>query len=116
LGEEAVFEDPATEGCEIRCKRQDLQADEIKAHLKSGKRIRRLALSWNERLSCVVDADYSIKRLKFSDMVKESDGGHDPETFAEQFDADFTLLVLEVRRLLPRLMELFGGESQGKAA
>jgi recombination associated protein RdgC len=112
LGEEAVFEDPATEGCEVRCKRQDLHAEEIKGHLKSGKRIRRLALSWSDRLSCVVDADYSIKRLKFTDMVKEAAGDRTPETFAEQFDADFTLLTLEVRRLLPRLMELFGGEAQ----
>lgn len=112
LGEEAVFEDPATEGCELRCKRQDLYADEIMAHLKSGKRIRRLALNWSERLSCVVDADYSIKRLKFTDMVTESSGGADAESFAEQFDADFTLFVLETRKFLPRLMELFGGESQ----
>lgn len=112
LGEEAVFEDPATEGCEVRCKRQDLHADEIKGHLKSGKRIRRLALSWNERLSCVVDADYSLKRLKFADVVKEAAGDRNPQSAAEQFDADFTLLTFEVRRLLPRLMELFGGESK----
>lgn len=116
LGEEAVFEDPATEGCEIRCKRQDLYADEIKGHLKSGKRIRRLALSWGERLSCVVDADYSLKRMKFGDVVKEAAANSDPQTYAEQFDADFTLLVLELRNLLPRLMELFGGEARGKVA
>lgn len=116
LGEEAVFEDPATEGCEIRCKRQDLQADEIKAHLTSGKRIRRLALGWNERLTCVVDADYSIKRLRFSDVVKEAAGDYTAETFAEQFDADFTLQLLELRNFLPRLMELFGGEAQDKVA
>ena len=116
LGEEAVLEDPATEGCEIRCKRQDLQVEEIKAHLASGKRIRRLALSWNERLSCNVDADYSIKRLKFSDLVKESGGDYVPETFAEQFDADFNLQLLEFRNFLPRLLELFGGEARDRAA
>lgn len=116
LGEEAVFEDPATEGCEVRCKRQDLHADEIKGHLNSGKRIRRLAVTWNDRLSCIVDADYSVRRLKFSDVVKEGAADRDPETFAEQFDADFTLLTLELRKLLPRLMELFGGEAKDKVA
>lgn len=116
LGEEAVFEDPQTEGCEVRCKRQDLHADEIKGHIKSGKRIRRMAVNVGERLSCVLDADYSVKRLKFSDVVKESaDSG--AETAAERFDADFTLMTLETRRLLPRLLELFGGEAaEGKLA
>jgi recombination associated protein RdgC len=111
LGEEAVFEDTQTEGCEVRCKRQDLQAEEIKVHIKSGKRIRRLAVSWAERLSCVVDADYSVKRLKFSDVVKESADMGDADSYAERFDADFTLMTLEIRKLLPRLMELFGGEA-----
>ena len=112
LGEEAVFEDPQTEGCEVRCKRQDLQAEEIKAHIKSGKRIRRIAMTWADRMSCMIDADYSVKRLKFSDVVKESAGDRDTDSYAERFDADFTLLTLEVRKLLPRLMELFGGEAQ----
>lgn len=117
LGEEAVFEDPQTEGCEVRCKRQDLGAEEIKAHIKGGKRVRRLAITWADRLSCVLGADYSVKRLKFGDVIKEESGDRSAESFAEQFDADFTLMSLEVRRFLPRLMELYGGEAvQIKAA
>ncbi|KAB7622977.1 recombination-associated protein RdgC [Alkalilimnicola sp. S0819] len=110
LGEEAVFEDPRTEGCEIRCKRQDLQADEIKGHITSGKHIRRLGVSWDQRLSCVLDADYSVKRLKFSDLVQEELGDRDPESAAERFDLDFAILSLELSRFLPRLMAMFGGE------
>lgn len=113
LGEEAVFEDPQTEGCEIRAKRQDLHADEIKAHLKSGKRIRRLAVSWHERLACVLDSDYSVKRLKFADVLQEESGA-EPETAAERFDSDFTLMTLELRRFLPRLMDLYGGEAKAE--
>jgi recombination associated protein RdgC len=116
LGEEAVFEDPQTEGCEVRCKRQDLYADEIKAHIKSGKRIRRMAVTWSERLSCVLDSDYSVKRLKFSDVVQENSGDRDPETAAERFDSDFTLMTLELRRFIPRLLEIFGGEAKQAVA
>lgn len=94
LGEEAVFEDPQTEGCEVRCKRQDLGAEEIKAHIKGGKRVRRLAITWADRLSCVLDADYSVKRLKFGDVIKEESGDRSAESFAEQFDADFTLMKI----------------------
>ncbi len=115
LGEEAVFEDPQTEGCEIRCKRQDLHADEIKVHIKSGKRIRRLAVNWDQRMACVLDSDYSVKKVKFSDVVSES-AGYEPETAAERFDSDFSIMTLEFRRFLPRLMELFGGEAREKIA
>lgn len=114
LGEEAVFEDPQTEGCEVRVKRQDLYADEIMAHIKSGKRIRRIAVTWDERLSCVLDGDYSVKRLKFSDVVEEAAGDREPETAFERFDADFTLMTLELKRFLPRLIEIYGGEPQAE--
>jgi recombination associated protein RdgC len=116
LGEEAVFEDPQTEGCEIRCKRQDLQAEEIMGHLKSGKRIRRLAVTWHERMSCVLDADTSVKRLKFLDVVQEQSGDRNPESAEERFDSDFTIMSLELKRFIPRLMELYGGEDAARPA
>ena len=112
LGEEAVFQDSQTEGCEIRCKRQDLHADEIKGHIKVGKHISRLAVIWAERLGCVLDADLSVKRLKFLDIVQEQAGDHDPETAQERFDSDFTIMTLELRKFIPRLLELYGGEEK----
>lgn len=116
LGEEAVFEDPQTEGCEVRCKRQDLYADEIKGHIHSGKRVRRLAVTWAERLDCILDADLSVKRLKFGDIVLEESGDREAESAAERFDADFTLMTLELAKFLPRLMQLYGGEDQSLAS
>lgn len=110
LGEEAVFEDPRTEGAEVRVKRLDLLSDEIKSHIKAGKRIRRLAVTWDDRLSCVLDADMAVKRLRFLDVVQEQSGDREPETAAERFDADFAIMSLELGRFVPRLLQLFGGE------
>ncbi len=110
LGEEAVLEDPSAEGCEVRVKRQDLISEEMRAHIDAGKRVRRLALTWGDRISAVLDADLSLRRVKFLDVIREQGGDRDPETEAEQLDADFALMALEVRGLLPRLMEWFGGE------
>lgn len=110
LGEDAVLEDPASEGTEVRVKRQDLTSSEMRAHIDAGKRVRRLALTWAERLEAVLDADLSLRRLRFLDVVKEQAGDRDAETRAEQIDADFALMALEFRALLPRLLELFGGE------
>ncbi|MBK1727167.1 recombination-associated protein RdgC [Halorhodospira neutriphila] len=110
LGEEAVLEDPNAEGCEVRVKRQDLTADEMRAHIDAGKRVRRLALTYAERVSGVLDTDLGLRRLRFGDVVREQAGDRDAETEAEQLDADFALMALELRALLPRLLEWFGGE------
>lgn len=115
LGDEAVFEDPQNEGAEVRVKRLDLQSGEVQGHLKAGKLVRRLAATWAERMACVIDADLSIKRMKFLDVVQESAGDREPESNDERFDADFAIMTLELGRFLPRLTEWFGGEPAAEA-
>jgi recombination associated protein RdgC len=112
LGEEAVLEDPEAEGCEVRVKRQDLTAGEMRAHIDAGKRVRRLAVTWAERMSCVVDSDLALRRLKFLDVIREQAGDRDADSEAERLDSDFVLMALELRGLYPRLFEWFGGEVQ----
>lgn len=107
LGEECVLSDPDREGAEIRCKRQDLGSPEIATHLNAGKQVTRLALGWHERLDFLLDADFSIKRLRFPDV--EAGDDHDDDSPEARFAADFALMSMEIARLLPRLSELFGG-------
>ncbi len=106
-GEEAVFDDPQTEGAEVRCKRQDLKSPEMRGHIKAGKRLRRLAFTWDGRLAGVLDADLSIKRLKFMDLVHNDADDREAESPAERFDADFVIMTAELGRFLPRLMAWF---------
>jgi len=110
LGDEAILEDPRNEAAEVRVKRLDLQSSEVTNHVEAGKRARRLAVAWNERLGCVIDADLSIKRLKFLDVVQDDADDREPESQDERFDADFAIMTLELARFLPRLTEYFGGE------
>ncbi len=106
-GEEAVFEDPRSEGAEVRCKRQDLRSDEIRAHIRAGKRIRRLAIDWDGRINAMLDADLSVKRLRFSDLVQSDADDREAESAAERFDADFAIMTGELARFLPRLQAWF---------
>ncbi|MBY5269250.1 recombination-associated protein RdgC [Spiribacter salinus] len=106
-GEEAVFEDPRSEGAEVRCKRQDLRSDEIRGLVRAGKRIRRLAVDWDGRINAVLDADLSIKRLKFTDLVQSDADEREAESAAERFDADFSIMSGELSRFLPRLQSWF---------
>ncbi len=95
----------------IRCKRQDLLSDEIQSHLKAGKECIKLALSWNDRLNFVLDESLNLKRLRFLELVQEQASEIQSEDATDIFDADFSIMSLELAAFFPRLLELFGGEA-----
>jgi recombination associated protein RdgC len=98
-------EDPGV----LRCKGQDLGAEEVIAHLDAGKDVVKLAVAWDERLSCVIESDMSLKRVRFLDLIQDEAADYQTENAADAFDAHFSLMTLEFRRFIPRLIELFGG-------
>ena len=112
LGNECELHDPGDDGGMVRCRRQDLFADEIQAHLAAGKQVVRVAITWRERLALILGHDLSVKRLRFEDVVQERRDRVESDDEAAQFDADFALMTLELRDFLPQLMGLFGGEDK----
>jgi recombination associated protein RdgC len=98
-------EDPGV----LRCRGQDLTAEEMIAHLDAGKDVVKLAVSWEERLSCTIESDMSLKRLRFLDLIQEEAADYQTGSMADAFDGQFSLMTLEFRRFIPRLLELFGG-------
>lgn len=97
----------------IRCKRHDLALPEIKNHLDNGKQVIKLAMSWADRLSFVLDDNLSIKRLKFLELIQDQAADIEAGDEIEQFDADFSIMTAELAQFFPRLLELFTVE--GKA-
>lgn len=102
---------PEEDGGIIRCRRHDLTVPEIKNHLDSGKLVTRLAVSWSDRIAFVLDEHLAIKRLRFLDVLREQAADIDCNSEAERFDADFSIMSLELSQFLPRLLDWFGGES-----
>ena len=90
----------------VRCLRQDLNGDEIRAHLRSRKLVQKLSLIFEERLSFVLHTDLTIKRQKM-EAVDELDRLDEDDEIA-RFDADFALMTTEYSRLLERLVNIFG--------
>jgi len=108
LGDECELRDPATAtGAIARCRRQDLDADEIKEHLRNGKQVFQLGLVFDDRISFVLGEDLVLRKLKFLDAVLDELGDSQPDAAAEM-DARFALLTLEMQRLLAKLEEWFG--------
>ena len=110
MGDECELKEPGDEGGIVRCRRLDLGSDEIKSHLDAGKQAVKLGLGWQQKLSFLLADDLSVKRLKFSDELLETAADQGEADAAAQFDADFTLMAMELGRFVPRLIELFGGE------
>ncbi len=98
------------EGAIVRCRHQDLYADEIQAHLKAGKLVTQLALLWDERLRFMLDQEMTIKQLKFEDIVTSELEQLDHDDELMLFDAQFSLLSLELAQFIPALIEALGGE------
>ncbi|MDD2724730.1 MAG: recombination-associated protein RdgC [Methylovulum sp.] len=112
IEDECELRSPEEAGGIIRCKRHDLALPEIKNHLDTGKEVIKLAVNWADRLAFILDEHLAIKRLRFLDLIQDQVADIETDNDAEKFDADFSIMSLELSQFLPRLLELFGGEQQ----
>ncbi|MCP3663693.1 MAG: recombination-associated protein RdgC [Gammaproteobacteria bacterium] len=115
IQDECELRDPVEEGAIVRCRRQDLESEEIKGHLKAGKQVVKLSAEWGERLAFVLADDLSVKRLKFLDIIQEQAAEAEADDEASRFDVDFSLMTLELRRFIGRLVELLGGLEESES-
>jgi recombination associated protein RdgC len=107
LGDECELRDPATAtGAIAIARRQDLDAEEVKEHLRNGKQVYKLGLVFDDRISFTLGEDLVVRKLRFLDVVM--DGLGDSEDAAAEFDASFALMSLELERLLAKFEEWFG--------
>lgn len=112
LGTECELKDPSEDGGVVRCKGLDLKADEIRNHLEAGMQVTKLAITWDDNVSFVLDEELGIRRLKFGETLQDQLDDVDADDAAAKFDAAFTLMTLELSRLIPGLLEALGGEDR----
>jgi recombination associated protein RdgC len=91
----------------VRYARHPLDTDEVKLYVESGKLPTRLALTWDGRVSFVLTEGLQIKKVAFLDVVFEGSSAVGKDN---GFDADAAIATGELRKLLPDLFEVLGGE------
>jgi recombination associated protein RdgC len=108
LGDECELRDPAETGAVVRCRRQDLETDEVREHLKSGKQVFQLGLVFEDRIGFVLGEDLTVRKLRFLDQVQDELGETDRDSSVAELDAVFALMTLELEHLLEKLELWFG--------
>lgn len=92
----------------VRYSRHTLEIDEVAQHIAAGKLPTQLAMTWNDRVSFVLNETAQVRKLKLLDVVMDGmqKGGKDDDGF----DADAAILTGELSALIPDLLEALGGE------
>ncbi len=108
LDNECELQNPQESKNIIRCKNQELESAEVLSHLKAGKRVTQLAMIWRDAIRFVLSDDFSIKRLRFEEIIQEQAEG-EADDRATQFDQDFAVMVLQLHEFIKELLEEFGG-------
>lgn len=108
LGDECELRDPVEAGAVVRCRRQDLETDEVREHLKSGKQVFQLGLTFEDRLSFVLGEELTVRKLKFLDIVQEDLESASAESAVSELDARFALMTLELEKLFEKFDTWFG--------
>ena len=96
----------------VRYANHVLEGKEILAHISAGKRVTRLAMTWNDRISFVLNEHLQIKRIDFLDIIKE-ESSKVADNEDEMFELDFVLMTGELAKMLTALTEALGGEDKG---
>lgn len=116
LESECELKSPETDGGIVKARRHDLFAPEITRHVEAGKEVSRLALNWSERMSLILDENLSVRRLRFLQVMEESDSQTGDLDEASRFDQELALMALELGNFVPILLDWFGGEASPEVA
>jgi DNA recombination-dependent growth factor C len=95
---------------QVQYKRHTLGGAEVAEHIKAGKQCTRLAMTWESKISFVLDESLAVKSVKLLDVLTEDSRGS-IRNDDERFDGDFMLMTGELAKLMADLVEALGGEA-----
>lgn len=95
-------------GATVRYVRHALELDEVSKHIKAGKEVTKMAMTWNDKLSFVMHENLQLKRIVPLDILKDQT---DVSAEEDSFDTDFALMTGELKKLLPAVIDALGGSA-----
>lgn len=110
LGQDVELRVPGDDGAIARLVRQPLSGDEIQMHLSAGKLVTKIAVSWQDRVAFQLTEKLELKRVAMMDTLEEEMKDSDAADKEALFNAGLTLLLGELRQLVPTLITALGDE------
>ncbi len=99
----------------IRYTHHAFDTAQVRRHFSDGFVPTRLGITWNARISFLLNDKFQVKRVQFLELEKEQAAAEDIDP-QEQFDIDFAVMSGELSQLLGDLLPAIGGGLQGQAA
>lgn len=91
----------------VRYVHHTLDGEDVHEHLATGKKVCKLALTFDDKVSFILTEKLELKRVTLLDVE-----AGEATTREEQFDADFLLMTGQLSRLIPSLIDALGGEEK----
>ena len=91
----------------VRYARHPLDIDEVRQHIEHGKLPTKLAMTWDDRVSFVLNDNLQIRKIALLDAVMDGQSQDDAG-----FDTDVAITTGELSRLFPELIAALGGEGR----
>ena len=107
LGNSATLVDPGTPGSTVKLTELELISPEVNKHLDAGRRVSRLELVFQDRLSFTIGDDLVLRKVKFLDGALDQLEDTQGEGRAVEIDARFFLMTGEFRALFLVLEKAF---------
>lgn len=110
LDSDVTLKSPGDGGAVANIRRQDLNAEEVTGHLKSGKLVTRLAMSHADRLSFVLNDKLQLARIAFLDLIEDQIKDLDADDAAAMAEGTLAITVASLRELVYGVLAALGGE------
>jgi recombination associated protein RdgC len=108
IDRECELKQPDSEKALVRYARHTLDIDEVGEHIAQGKLPTSLAITWNSRVSFVLNEAGTVKKIKLLDVALEGAGSTGKDD--NGFDTDVAITTGELSQLFPQLIDALGGE------
>jgi recombination associated protein RdgC len=106
VGRECRMQDARDTGSTVRWSDFDLSDKSIRDHVAHGMRLTHLGIEYDNVMSCVLDENGVITKVRFIGMDDDNDDHTDP---LARLDAEFVMATGTLRLLIADLKKLLGG-------
>lgn len=110
IDDEGEIVAPGGEGAQIKIAKQNMEASDITQLLQAGRVVRKLAMTWNDRIGFVVAIGFNLSKLHWHEKIElriaDACGDGDAD---DRRDATMTIMTGDLRELVYDLGQCFNG-------